>query len=94
MTFTPYTERDPRGRSDQYQTISFLSEYANLSLEELRLEDYKQGRTGGPRPINSKITTLSLEMPLTQRPSIHKYEQGRAFKPRSVRLRPSYLAGH
>jgi hypothetical protein len=94
MAFTPYTEGNPCGEFDQYQIISFLSEYVNLSLEELRLEDYKHGRTGGPRPINSEIATLSLEMPLTQVHSIHKYEQGTAFKPRSVRLRPSYLAGH
>lgn len=64
MTFTPYTERGPYENLDQYQTISFLSEYAHLSLEELRLEDYKHGRTQSPRPINGKIATLSLEMPL------------------------------
>lgn len=55
MTFTPYTERNPHGKLDQYQTISFLSEYADLSLEELRLEDYKHGRTQSPRPVNGPI---------------------------------------
>ncbi|KAF8473419.1 nuclear protein 96-domain-containing protein [Kalaharituber pfeilii] len=46
--FTPTQEKDPAGTSmNHFQTISFMPAYQKFSLEELRLQDYMQGRRYG-----------------------------------------------
>ncbi|KAF1974200.1 hypothetical protein BU23DRAFT_638387 [Bimuria novae-zelandiae CBS 107.79] len=48
--FMPFHQRDPCGTS-QYLTITFQQAYSKHSLEELRVADYKPGRSStAPRP--------------------------------------------
>ncbi|KAK7515235.1 nuclear protein 96-domain-containing protein [Phyllosticta citriasiana] len=46
--FSAYTEKDNAANQNaHYQTITFQSPYQGLSLEELRMQDYAQGRRYG-----------------------------------------------
>lgn len=45
--FSAYSEKDPASSVPlQYQTISAMQTYRSTSIEELRVQDYQQGRTG------------------------------------------------
>ncbi|EPS40782.1 hypothetical protein H072_5319 [Dactylellina haptotyla CBS 200.50] len=49
--FTPFTEKDAASSmTNHFQTVSFMAPYAKWSLEELRLQDYLQGRTKASGP--------------------------------------------
>ncbi|KAF3926510.1 hypothetical protein AA313_de0209378 [Arthrobotrys entomopaga] len=56
--FTPFTEKDAASSmTNHFQTISFTPLYQKWSLEELRLQDYLQGRTKAAGPTGFGANT-------------------------------------
>ncbi|PWW77905.1 hypothetical protein C7212DRAFT_350849 [Tuber magnatum] len=52
--YTAFTEKEAQGgTTNHFQTIAFMPAYKNWSLEELRLQDYVQGRRYGTDSGNS-----------------------------------------
>ncbi|KAG0348000.1 hypothetical protein BG004_006376 [Podila humilis] len=46
--FAPFVEKDPStGQNSHYQSITAMPAYRNYSFDELRLQDYQQGRKAG-----------------------------------------------
>lgn len=46
--FTPFVEKEPAtGQNSHYQSITAMPAYRGFSFEELRLQDYQQGRKLG-----------------------------------------------